>query len=40
VAVAAVQTMADAGNAEAAFRLATFFHLESPWPDYKSAFAL
>jgi uncharacterized protein len=39
-AIANIQTLADAGNAEAAFRLAMFFHLESPWLDYKRALAL
>jgi uncharacterized protein len=36
-AIAAVQKLVDDGNAEAAFRLGRFYHLESAVPDYASA---
>jgi TPR repeat protein len=36
-AIAVVQQMVDAGNAEAAFRLGRFYHLESREPDYALA---
>jgi TPR repeat protein len=37
VAIAAMQKMVDAGNAEAAFRLGRFYHLESAEPNYALA---
>ena len=36
-AIAVVQKMVDAGDAEAAFRLGRYYHLESAEPDYKLA---
>ena len=36
-AIAVVRQMADAGDAEAAFRLGRYYHLESSEPDYASA---
>ncbi|HQQ64479.1 MAG TPA: tetratricopeptide repeat protein [Pseudomonadales bacterium] len=35
-----MQTMADGGNAEAAFQLGNFFALKSAWQDYRRAFSL
>ena len=37
-ALAAVENMVDAGDAEAAFRLGRYYHLESAEPNYKFAF--
>lgn len=39
-AVAAVQKLADSGNAEAAFRLGRYYDVETPLPDYAKAAAL